>query len=141
MENDELSKELFENFIAVSKLPFRKMTLEFSKGELAVLYQLYKLNRGMSAGELTSLIGVGSGRMADALKSLEAKKLILRQKDARDKRKTIVYLSGIGKETVEKRSDEVMTHIKNFTNELGAKDAEEMNSLMSKIVKLYGNNQ
>ena len=87
----------------------------------------------LSPGELCTLMGIGSGRTADALKTLEQKRLIERRSDEYDKRKVIVFITDDGKSLIEKRRNEAREKIAETLLLLGDDDAKEFMRILSKI--------
>ncbi len=133
MDYNDLSSELLDMIISCARLPFQKVPTEFSKGETGILYFLTENGGNLSPGELCTLMGIGSGRTADALKTLEQKKLIERRSDEYDKRKVIVFITNDGKSIIEKRRNEAREKIAETLLLLGDDDAKEFMRILSKI--------
>ena len=74
-----------------------------------------------------------AGRTADALKTLEQKRLIERRSDEYDKRKVIVFITDDGKSLIEKRRNEAREKIAETLLLLGDDDAKEFMRILSKI--------
>lgn len=129
-----LADELFRSFVKLSKTQFRKEASEFSKGELAVLDYLYEQADGVTAGGLRKISGVGSGRMADTLKALEAKGLILRRRDRKDRRLVYVFITDSGRDFVRSKYSRTLEHISVILGKMGEEDAKEFVRISKKLV-------
>ncbi len=77
-----------------SKMPFFTTISEGERGIIGLLGKAYP--KPFSSGDLAEKMFVGTGRVGNALKSLERKGLIYREKDEKDKRKVWVHLTKLG---------------------------------------------
>lgn len=86
-----------------------------SIGEKAILRLLQdKGKEGLYSGDISKYLNVGTGRIGNALKSLEKKGFIQRKKDKGDKRKVKVYLTKEGEErlaSLQKRVDDAFKKV------------------------------
>lgn len=92
----------------------RDSHLALSRGEGAILCELKRNPDGLTPGELSKLMDVGTGRIGNALKSMEHKGFIHRQDDPDDKRKTVVTLTEEGlslNNSLEKQFENRMEHV------------------------------
>ena len=69
-------------------------------GENGVLLQLQNNGGALSSGKLAELLNLTSGRIANILKSLEKKSLILRERDSSDRRHVMARLTDLGVERI-----------------------------------------
>lgn len=105
----------------------------FSKGEGGILVYIYQKNNIITPGELSEYFGVGSGRIGNVLKDLEAKEYIVRVSDSHDKRKTNVSLTEKGIELAKKIINSFITKLGEIYSILGSEDAEELIRIMNKL--------
>ncbi|MBQ9324762.1 MAG: winged helix-turn-helix transcriptional regulator [Clostridia bacterium] len=84
----------------------RLSSLLFTSGEDSVLLCLITHEGTLLSGDIMALTGLTSGRVANILRQLEAKKWIQRLQDASDKRKVHVHLTDAG----QKQSEKVLLH-------------------------------
>ena len=85
---------------ALAALPHEGRVLAFGQGKSKTLFLLSEKNEGMTPGELSDILNVGSGRIGNLLHDLEETGYISRESDCFDKRKTIVVLTEKGKDYV-----------------------------------------
>ncbi len=135
MCHDKFTQELLSSILLLSRQPLQKEALEFSRGELGILDCLYKHN-GLSAGELRENLAVCSGRIADALKVLESKGLIVRIHDSSDHRRVIVYLSDSGRRLIELKLKSIEARLSAAMACLGSEDAREFIRIVGKLARM-----
>ena len=103
---EDLPEELYR---VLAELLNRRKNIEVInsiRGEYGVLNCLCAVKEGASAGELCKKLHVVPGRMADILKSLEQKELIVRTRDAADRRVVKAQITEKGREvSLEKRQE------------------------------------
>ena len=136
MDYDLLAQELFFAMVEAARQPFHRDPAEFARGELNILSCLCSGQGGATSGELGGRVGLGSGRMADALKSLEEKNLIDRSGDAADRRRVIVSITDDGRTLVRDKRTLVLGQLRRTLAGLGEQDAREFVRLMKRIVEL-----
>lgn len=107
----------------------RQLTL--GKGEFRILLLLYKKGE-CTPGDLSSLLNVGSGRIANALKDLGRKGYITRGKSKEDKRSVTIRLTESGEELARKFSDLFLRKVKSVVDGLGEEDFVKMCALIKK---------
>lgn len=95
-----------------------------AKGEGAILYLLQKNPEGLTPGELSEALRVGSGRIASLLKTMEQKKLLKRKIDSEDRRKVIVTLTQEGSEFIQKLRNRMRREIDTVHQKMGAENFE-----------------
>ena len=136
MDYDLLAQELLGSMVEAARHPFHRDPAEFARGELNILNCLYFSREGVSSGQLSALVGLGSGRMADALKSLEAKQLVARQNDTADRRRVMVYITEQGRVLVDHKKALLLKRMRDMLAELGEEDAAEFVRLMGRVVQI-----
>lgn len=85
----------------------------------AVIRFLHESEEPVSAGAISTKLGVSTARVAVLLKKMDAKGLIVRQSDANDKRVTKIRLSDAGMQTAEKLYDDLYHQVETVINALG----------------------
>ncbi len=78
--------------------------VHINRGERAILRHLHLHPEGLTPGQLSKIMNVGSGRIGNVLKVLEGKRLIYRDVCEEDKRKVIIHLTKEG-EKVQKNNE------------------------------------
>lgn len=97
----------------------------FSHGEVRMVGFLYCGHDGVTAGELATLLGVSTARVAATLKSLERKDIVCRRRDPKDRRRVLVYLTPHGSCEAELRFSEAVSRLAEAYRRLGEVDACE----------------
>ena len=99
-------------------------------GEMAVMRLLHSgAKQKMTAGELSSRLGMTTSRVAAVLGSLEKKGLLERENDEVDRRRVLVSLTQAGDALCEKRRQHFMKKISMLLSMLGD-DAPEFVRLL-----------
>ena len=130
-------ENFFETFIGllqrIMNNPTHDQLSNSSKGEIALM--IYISNHdNVSPGQLSEVLKVGSGRVANALKNLEKKVYIIRKNDNEDHRKTIIFLTEKGKEFVTKSKEEGRKNIFSIYDALGEEDSEHLLRIIEKLI-------
>lgn len=97
----------------------------FSHGEVRMAGVLYDGHDGVTAGELSALLGVSTARVAATLKSLEKKEIVCRRRDPADRRRVLVYLTPRGHDVAERRFSEAVRTLAEAYRRLGKADTLE----------------
>lgn len=138
MISDEKTLEVIETVGSLMRCAKMKREMGFSHGEVFVLTYL-EHNGKATAGELGKVSGVGSGRIANILKSLEQKGEIKREEHPEDKRKVVVVLTEKGTDKIIKEKKEVFSRAKNTLKCLSEDEADNFIYILKKIrAGVYG---
>ncbi|WP_066711869.1 MarR family winged helix-turn-helix transcriptional regulator [Clostridium sp. Marseille-P299] len=140
MDYEMYSKMFVELFSQAIHCPFHQDALDVSKGEGGLLLYLCK-HSGASAGELKNEFEVGSGRIANALKSLESKGMIVRVSSPDDKRIVLVNITEKGKALVERRYKLFLKKMNMLLYEVGEKDTQEFLRILKRMIELSNKKQ
>ena len=108
-------------------------------GEGALLIYLAFRHDGATAGELRSWLDVGSGRVANALKSLEGKELIRRVHADRDGRVVAGCITEAGRELSQGRYSRVREELGGLLRELGPADSRELVRITGRLFDIIQN--
>lgn len=135
MKEEQLAKELIQVWCRLMKKPVPQKTETTSRGEYGVLIYLTSVKDGATPGELAAEFDVGSGRVADILKSLTRKRLIERRTDPQDRRRTLVFLTAEGKMLAEEKQHFILAIHMELVQYLGQSDTEELIHLMRRVAE------
>ena len=105
-------------------------------GEMAVMRLLHSgAKQKMTAGELSSRLGMTTSRVAAVLGSLEKKGLLERENDEVDRRRVLVSLTQAGDALCEQRRQHFMKKILMLLSMLGD-DAPEFVRLLGRVFEI-----
>lgn len=105
-------------------------------GEMAVMRLLHSgAKQKMTAGELSSRLGMTTSRIAAVLGSLEKKGLLERENDEVDRRRVMVSLTEAGDRLCEKRKRHFMSKISKMLAMLG-EDAPTFVHLIGRVFEI-----
>ena len=102
--------------------PKVKASIRYGQGQFLILHLLNSASRPLSPGELSQLIGVGSGRIGNVLKELEKRELIVRKSHEEDKRVILVQLTEKGKAFIEDKEAKTCQFIDEIYSRAGKED-------------------
>lgn len=129
----EQAKRYLDLMFRPRRKPVQKQTAGLMRGEKSVLLYLFDHCEGVTAGELSRALEIGSGGIANLLNSLERKELIGRNMSPADRRKVIVTLSPKGVDEIAQRRAEVLSNTKELLAELGEEDTAELIRILEKM--------
>lgn len=132
------AEELFE--VVIGK---RKTILEIlfhcSQGELGTLLYLTFIEDGITPTKLGEKLNVSMPRVLSILNSLESKKLISKKKCQQDKRKSILYITSLGKEMILQERDSTINQLTKIIEKLEEKEIDEYIRIVKKIGTILEN--
>ena len=135
---DAISEELYAAVANLGRDREQKIVTASASGEEGLLHYLaYKLD-GVYSGVLKDQLGVGSGRMADILRRLEEKELIVRSEDTEDSRRVVVHITELGRERAVSMNQRVLAWYGRLHEYLGEEDSRELIRLLKKLSKFQG---
>lgn len=136
-EKEKLAEELYEVLAELLNSKSNIGILDSIRGEYGVLNCLYDLEDGAPAGELCKRLHVVPGRMADILKRLEEKELIIRSRSDSDHRVIYARLTEKGRQaSAEKRSD-IRNEYKGLFDKLSEAEVRELIRLLKIVLAYY----
>ena len=128
------AEAVFKNIRMLGRhVTMRNMT-GVSKGEMAILGYLHFVHDGATAGELSETSCVVSSRIAAVLNALEKKDWAVRKPDPEDKRRVLVYITELGRQTAEIKHKEVIEGIANTLSVIGEEDTQALLRILEKLV-------
>lgn len=135
---DAVSAELYAALAELGRRREQKVTTASASGEEGLLHYLAYKHDGVYSGVLREQLGVGSGRMADILRRLEEKQLIVRREDTEDCRRVIVHITESGREHAVRMNRRVLAWYGRLRDYLGEEDSQELIRLLKKLSEFQG---
>ena len=135
---DAISEELYAAVANLGRDREQKIVTASSSGEEGLLHYLAYKHDGVYSGVLKDQLGVGSGRMADILRRLEEKELIVRSEDTEDSRRVVVHITELGRERAVSMNQRVLAWYGRLHEYLGEEDSRELIRLLKKLSKFQG---
>ena len=129
------AEELIRLMRELGQLSEHEDTKLTTRGESALLTNLALGHNGATAGELRQALEVGSSRVANALKHLEAQGLIHRAASEEDGRVVQVFLTQKGRDFITKRYQRLLHRVNLVLDELGDEDSAEYLRLTRKLIQ------
>lgn len=130
MKHPELQKEMLNLAIKV-RLDEVKKTNQGETGILCWLLKVYPAP--VYSGDIAEKMGIGTGRVGNALKSLEEKGVIIRSRDEEDKRKVLVSLTKQGYEKTKEAYLKTSSFLDDLIDTYGV---EKMNQFLKSFNEL-----
>ena len=135
---DAISEELYAAVANLGRDREQKIVTASASGEVGLLHYLAYKHDGVYSGVLKDQLGVGSGRMADILRRLEEKELIVRSEDTEDSRRVVVHITELGRERAVSMNQRVLAWYGRLHEYLGEEDSRELIRLLKKLSKFQG---
>lgn len=135
MDQKSEAEELLRALTQLTHHPELEPTEQLARGEGALLWYLAKGHDGATAGALREVLAVGSGRVANVLKSLEAKELITRVPSDADGRVVQVYLTHAGRNYILERHNHLVNWTMRLMEELGEEDSRQTLHMLRKLLQ------
>ncbi len=132
----EQAEAFLELVSGSQKRPIHKKTTRMLHGEKAVLLYLSEREAGVTAGELSRALEIGSGGVANVLNALEKKGLIVRKTCPDDRRKVIVSLSEKGRDGIAAHRREVLSITTLLLERLGKEDTAELLRIFRRLIAI-----
>ena len=136
MEVQKLTNQLIDMHLNSFKAMSTMGEALTTRGEESMLLYLSQQDEPVLSGDLTVHLGLTSGRVANILRVMEAKQLIMRSQGIVDKRQVQVILTDEGRKEAEACYRKMIGEYREMLEFLGD-DAEEATRLIRKIVKYY----
>ena len=130
------AEKLLSLLMKSQKKPVHQNARHLSTGEVGVLRCLYLKGDTMSAGELSRMMDIGSGGVANLLNSLEKKNYIRRFMNPADRRGIMVSLSEEGYSLARSKEQEALAMTMGLLARLGKEDTEHLIRIYEKMLDL-----
>lgn len=118
------------------KKPVHRNARHLSMGEVGVMRCLYLKQEAMSAGELSRVMDIGTGGIANLLNSLEKKGYITRMMNPDDRRGIKVSLSESGQRLVNAKEQEALNITAGLLVRLGKEDTGHLIRIYQKMLDI-----
>lgn len=128
------AEEMFEYMRQVNQVPSLKELSGITQGEMATLGYLNFEHDGVSAGDLSAILGVGSSRIAAILNALTKKGFAARRPDPNDGRRVLVYITETGRKEALKKHTEALSNLAEFLRLMSPEDAETFMDIIKRTV-------
>lgn len=112
---------------------------EFSLTEVRILYELAHQPEGMTAKDLTGLLGLDKGYLSRILQAFEKKELITKKQSDADKRAFFLFLSSTGNIVFAGLNDASQQHAAELLSSLGDAEARKLIGHMDAIRSIFEN--
>lgn len=136
MSYKNLAEQFFQTNYQMKKVNHQQIIDESLRGEIFTLLFLRDRKNNVLPGEISEIMQISSARVASILNNLENKGFIERQIDKADRRRILVSLTSLGKESANAHYQEVINQICKMFEILGEKDAKEFIRIMNKILDI-----
>jgi DNA-binding MarR family transcriptional regulator len=132
---------LFNRFYTsiIGLLDKQYLKTEFSLTEVRILYELAHHPEGMTAKDLTELLGLDKGYLSRMLQIFEKKKLITKKQSDLDKRAFFLYLSPKGNKVFAGLNEASQQHAADLLSSLGDAEAAKLIGHMDAIRNIFEN--
>lgn len=132
-------RELIEKFIEnIDCKKFRALSTsleEGNKGMYIILKYISKSENEVIESDIAKMLGVSIARITVAIKIIEKKGYVIREKSKIDKRKTTLKVTEQGNKYIEQKQHKVIDMIDELTSELTEEECLYLVKIASKINK------
>ena len=138
IENDleEYAAKIAHIGSCLASIPHDKRMLGFGQGRAVLLSLLDEHKEGLTPGELSTYLNVGTGRIGNLLLDLEKIGLLARHSDPHDHRRTIVTLTEFGEKRVHMQKEKFVHVLGAIHNKMGKEKFDEFLNLYTEIAEL-----
>ncbi len=133
MDNQVAAAELVHFMFLHAHQPAIETASQVARGEGALLSYLVLHHDGATPGELREALFVGSGRIANALKHLETKQLIVRKPSEEDRRVVRVFLTPAGQAYIKEKYHRLIGHLTSAFASLNDEDVADLLRVARKL--------
>lgn len=133
MENDELLDTLITELWNINRLDIMSYIREFTEGETATLWELYKHGES-NPSLICESVDLSRARMAKVLLSLRKKKFVSMDISENDRRCMTVKLTDEGKSYLERKYAFIQEYIARYIEKLGTENTEKLLILIQKLI-------
>ena len=133
MQDKSKVEEYLEKFFEVRPKKFFHRVDDSERGLAVILRMLDDATGEVNAGDIASELRMSTPRVAAALKTLERKGYAVRTPSAKDRRKTVVSITDVGRERVHELWREVCGIMEYLLDPVGEAELSEFIRLCGKI--------
>ncbi|MBU6468760.1 MAG: MarR family transcriptional regulator [Betaproteobacteria bacterium] len=111
-------------------------SLGLTTGQFDVIATLGN-TQGMTCGEIGEKTLMVKGTLTGVLDRLEAKGMIVRVENPKDKRSTLIKLTDVGEKTFQNTFQPHLEYLSQVFDKLSAKELQEIESQLQKLYQLF----
>ena len=140
MASDGQIKWMFHKMAESHPIEVFKYMDEVKAGIGAVLRLLYEADEPLSAGTISSKLGISTARVAVLLKKMTQKAMITKQQSPNDARVTMVELTAAGRANIERMKNELFAQMGLIIDKVGEerlKEYFEIGEEIRNIIKIH----
>ncbi len=140
MASDEQIKWMLHKMAESHPIEAFKYMDEVKAGIGAVLRLLYEADKPLSAGTISSKLGISTARVAVLLKKMTQKGMITKQQSENDARVTMVELTSAGRANIERMKNELFAQMGLIIDKVGEerlKEYFEIGEEIRNIIKIH----
>ena len=140
MASDGQIKWMFHKMAESHPIEVFKYMDEVKAGIGAVLRLLYEADEPLSAGTISSKLGISTARVAVLLKKMTQKGMITKQQSPNDARVTMVELTAAGRGNIERMKNELFAQMGLIIDKVGEerlKEYFEIGEEIRNIIKIH----
>ena len=140
MASDEQIKWMLHKMAESHPIEAFKYMDEVKAGIGAVLRLLYEADKSLSAGTISSKLGISTARVAVLLKKMTQKGMITKQQSPNDARVTMVELTSAGRANIERMKNELFAQMGLIIDKVGEerlKEYFEIGEEIRNIIKIH----
>ena len=140
MASDGQIKWMFHKMAESHPIEVFKYMDEVKAGIGAVLRLLYEADEPLSAGTISSKLGISTARVAVLLKKITQKGMITKQQSPNDARVTMVELTAAGRANIERMKNELFAQMGLIIDKVGEerlKEYFEIGEEIRNIIKIH----
>lgn len=139
MDYEESVEQLVKLFLIFIRTMSAHMG-DCSKGANGILFYLHSIHDGATPGELKEYFHIGSGGMANALKDLEDKGLVMRTNNGEDKRIVTVNITDKGTNLAHELFMKAKSNMKLLLETIGEDDTRALVRVVNQMIELAESN-
>ena len=136
MELQQLTEQLLLTVTSLNRSCIPQSVQEHLKGENFLLNYLSEQDGRSTPGALREVLGVSAPRTAAMLRALEEKGMLHRCADSHDRRRVVVQLTELGRQTAEQMHAALCAHVQRVLEQLGEQDSRELIRLLGRITEI-----
>lgn len=132
--DESSAQELIELLVQLMQRSIHRNTLDASRGELGLIILLHQHPQGLTAGELGEKLRISSSGVANVLKQLESKGLVVRSVSTCDRRRIVVSITDKGEQIAREHCSLLTRDMAQALAELGEEDTQELIRIFRKLL-------
>ncbi len=136
MDYEAAAEELLEIQSEISKMQVERLMDDYIRGEMYALTILYRHEGSAYPKEISTGMRVSSARVAVLINHMEKKGWVKRSPDKKDSRQTIVSMTDLGQEVLQREKQERIQQIVELLEKLGEDDVREWLRIRRKMLEL-----